>query len=100
MVFLLGFSSNTFISIWTLYVFGPLIVSINLSYLSFVIFPVLPKEIVSDVSVEQKALAGINFISGLNDTYKQKVMDFMDIEVDLGILKQPLTQEQIFWEGS
>ena len=59
----------------------------------------LPKDIVSDVSVEEKALGGIPFISGLNDTFKQSVMDFMDIEVDLGILKQPLTEQQIFWEG-
>lgn len=60
----------------------------------------LPKDIVSNVSVEQKALAGINFITGLNDTYKQSIMDFMNIEVDLGILKQPLTEEQIFWNGN
>lgn len=59
----------------------------------------LPKDIVSDVAVEEKALGGINFISGLNDTYKQSVMDFMNIEVDLGILKKPLTEDQIFWTG-
>lgn len=59
----------------------------------------LPKDIVSDVSVEEKAISGINFISGLNDTFKQSVMDFMNIEVDLGILKQPLTEQQIFWKG-
>lgn len=59
----------------------------------------LPKDIVSDVAVEEKALGGINFISGLNESFKQSVMDFMDIEIDLGILKQPLTEEQIFWKG-
>lgn len=60
----------------------------------------LPKDIVSDVAVEEKAIAGINFISGLNDTYKQSVMDFMQIEVDLGILKAPLSEDQIFWNGN
>lgn len=59
----------------------------------------LPEDIVSDVAIEEKALSGINFISGLSDEYKQSVMDFMNIEVDLGILKQPLTEEQIFWTG-
>ena len=60
----------------------------------------LPKDIVSDVEVEKKAMAGFPFISGLDDSYKQDVMDFMDLEVDLGILKKPISQDKIFWEGS
>ena len=60
----------------------------------------LPKDIVSDVEVEKQALAGFPFISGLNESYKQDVMDFMDLEVDLGVLKKPISQDKIFWEGS
>lgn len=60
----------------------------------------LPDDIVSDVEVEKKALSNFPFLSGLDDDYKKSVMDFMNIEVDLGLLKQPLSQDKIFWEGS
>ena len=60
----------------------------------------LPKDIVSDVEVEKMSMSSFPFISGLNDTYKQDVMDFMNLEVDLGILKKPISENQIFWEGS
>ena len=58
----------------------------------------LPKDIVSDEDVEKKSLSGINFVSGLNDTYKQSVMDFMNIEVDLGVLKEKIPEEKIFYD--
>ena len=58
----------------------------------------LPKDIVSDENVEKKSLSGINFVSGLNDTYKQSVMDFMNIEVDLGVLKEKIPEEKIFYD--
>ncbi len=60
----------------------------------------LPDDIVSDVELEKKALSGFPFISGLSDDFKQDVMDFMDLEVDLGVLKQPISQDKIFWDGS
>ena len=58
----------------------------------------LPDNIVSDVEVEKKALSGFPLISGLDDSFKQDVMDFMNLEVDLGVLKQPLSQDKIFWQ--
>ena len=58
----------------------------------------LPKDIVSNDDVEKKSLSGINFVSGLNDTYKQSVMDFMNIEVDLGVLKEKIPEEKIFYD--
>ena len=60
----------------------------------------LPGDIVSDVEVEKMSMSSFPFISGLNDTYKKDVMDFMNLEVDLGILKKPISENQIFWEGS
>ena len=60
----------------------------------------LPKDIVSDVEVEKVSMSSFPFISGLDDDYKKDVMDFMDLEVDLGILKKPLSEDQIFWQGS
>ena len=60
----------------------------------------LPSDIVSDVEVEKTSMASFPFISGLNNTYKQDVMDFMNLEVNLGILKKPLSEDKIFWDGS
>ena len=60
----------------------------------------LPEDIVSDVEVEKMSMSSFPFISGLDDSYKHDVMDFMDLEVDLGILKKPLSEEDIFWQGS
>ena len=56
----------------------------------------LPKNIVANAEVQAKVLDEINFISGLDDDYKKSVMDFMQIEVKMGVLKQPLTEDQIF----
>ena len=60
----------------------------------------LPTDIVSDVDVEKKAIAGFPFISGLNESFKDDVMDFMNLEVDLGVIKKPISEDKIFWEGS
>ena len=60
----------------------------------------LPKDIVSDVEVEKMSMSSFPFISGLNESYRQDVMDFMDLEVDLGVLKEPLSQDKIFWQGN
>ncbi len=60
----------------------------------------LPADIVKDVEVEKKALAGFPLISGLDDNYKKDVMDFMNLEVELGVLKKPISQDKIFWQSS
>ncbi|MBE6490006.1 MAG: ABC transporter substrate-binding protein [Methanobrevibacter sp.] len=60
----------------------------------------LPSDIVSDVEVEKSAIAGFPFISGLNESFKDDVKDFMNLEVDLGVLKKPISEDKIFWEGS
>lgn len=60
----------------------------------------LPDNIVSDVEVEKKALSGFPLISGLDDDFKKDVIDFMNLEVDLGVLKEPISQDKIFWDGS
>lgn len=60
----------------------------------------IPSDIVSDVEIEKEALSTFPFISGLDDAYKQDVMDFMNLEVDLGVLKKPISEDNIFWDGS
>lgn len=60
----------------------------------------IPSDIVSDVEVEKVAISSFPFISGLDDSFKKDVMDFMNLEVDLGVLKGPISQDKIFWEGN
>lgn len=60
----------------------------------------LPSDIVADPAIEREAMNNINFISGLNESYIQSVLDFVNIEVELGVLQAPLTENQIFWNGN
>ena len=60
----------------------------------------LPSDIVSNVDVEKESLSSFPLISGLGDDFKQDVMDFMNLEVDIGVLKEPISQDKIFWDGS
>lgn len=60
----------------------------------------IPSDIVSDVEVEKVAISSFPFISGLDDSFKQDVMNFMNLEVDMGVLKKPISENDIFWEGS
>ncbi|WP_409200847.1 ABC transporter substrate-binding protein [Methanobrevibacter sp. DSM 116169] len=57
----------------------------------------LPAEVVSDVEVEKKSLSNIKFVSGLDDAYKQTIMDFMDLEIELGLLKEAIPEDKIFY---
>lgn len=59
----------------------------------------LPSDIVPNATLEGNVLKGINFVSGLNDTYKQSVMDFKDTEIELGVLDKNLTEDQIFYKA-
>ena len=59
----------------------------------------LPEDIVPDAELQKEIVANTNFISGLDADYKQNVMDFMNLEVELGLLEKPLTEEQIFYEA-
>ena len=56
----------------------------------------LPDDIVPDRKIQGQILENTNFISGLDAEYKQNVMDFMNLEVKLGVLEKPLTESQIF----
>jgi len=57
----------------------------------------LPKDIVSDVEIEKKSLANIQFVSGLDESYKQSILDFMNIQKDLGLLKEVISADKIFY---
>ena len=51
---------------------------------------------IGDGGAERMSMSSLPFISGLNDTYKKDVMDFMKLEVDLGILKKPISEIKFF----
>ncbi len=66
---------------------------------SSAVIKLLPKDIVSNEEVEAKSLDSFPFLSGLNDTYKANVDAFMQVEVELGLLKQPIPHDKLYWEG-
>ncbi|KZX12217.1 ABC transporter substrate-binding protein [Methanobrevibacter filiformis] len=55
----------------------------------------LPSDLFKE-NIEKNAIKNIKFTSGIDDSYVNKVLDFMNIEIDMGLLKKPLTQAQIF----
>ena len=58
----------------------------------------LPSDIVANSTVEKQSLNKLHFISGLCSDYKDSVRSFMDIEVQMGLLKQKLSDNQIFYD--
>lgn len=56
----------------------------------------LPDTIVKNVSVEKKSLKNIKFNHGLNEEYINNVMDFMNLEIELGFIKKPIPKEKLF----
>ena len=57
----------------------------------------LPSTIVPDKDVEAEILSNMNWVSDLNDTYKEDIHKFIDIETDLGIITTKFTDDQIFY---
>ena len=56
----------------------------------------LPSHIVPNAEIEKESLTHIKWVSDLNDTYKQNLYNFMNIEKDLGIINQTLPQDKLF----
>ena len=59
----------------------------------------LPEDIVADANAEADSLESFPFISGLDDTYKANVDAFQQLEVDLGILNQTISHDDLYWEA-
>lgn len=59
----------------------------------------LPDDIVPDKDLQAGIIADTTFVSGLDDDYKKNVMDFMQLGVDLGLLKEPISEDKIFYEA-
>ncbi len=58
----------------------------------------LPSSIVPDKDVEAGILSQMNWVSDLNDDYKQSIHQFIDIERDLGIINSTFTDNQLFYQ--
>ena len=56
----------------------------------------MPAHIVPNAELEKESLAHIKWVSGLNDTYKKNVNNFLNIEKDLGIIDGALSQDKLF----
>lgn len=56
----------------------------------------LPDDVVPDPALQKDVIANTTFIYGLDDNYRQEVMNFMNVEVHFGILDKPLTENQLF----
>ena len=59
----------------------------------------LPEDIVSDETLEADSLESFPFISGTPDSFKADVDAFQKLEVDLGIIKEPISHEDLYWEA-
>ena len=63
------------------------------------IVKLLPEDIVADPAAEAESLESFPFIFGLSNEYKANVDVFQQLEVDLGILNQTVSQEDLYWEA-
>ncbi|MBE6500107.1 MAG: ABC transporter substrate-binding protein [Methanobrevibacter thaueri] len=63
------------------------------------IVKLLPEDIVADPDAEEDSLESFPFISGLDKDYKSNVDTFQDLEVDLGILNETISQKDLYWEA-
>ena len=66
---------------------------------SSAVVELLPEDIVSDADLEVKSLESFPFISGLDDDFKADVDAFQKLEVDIGILKNVIPHNKLFWEA-
>ncbi|ADZ09888.1 aliphatic sulfonates family ABC transporter, periplasmic ligand-binding protein [Methanobacterium lacus] len=53
-------------------------------------------ELTTNPELEKTALKHVIFVSQLNNDFQTKVLDFMNIEIEMGYLKKNLTSSQIF----
>ena len=59
----------------------------------------LPEDIVSDPELEAQSLTSFPFISGIDEEFKGTLDAFQTIEVELGIIKQPIPDKDLYWEA-
>jgi NitT/TauT family transport system substrate-binding protein len=63
------------------------------------IVKLLPEDIVADPDAEADSLESFPFIYGLDNEYKANVDIFQNLEVELGILNETISHEDLYWEA-
>lgn len=63
------------------------------------IVELLPEDIVADSNLEMDSLSSFPFRSGIDDDFKADVDAFQQLEVSIGILKDVISQNKIYWEA-
>jgi NitT/TauT family transport system substrate-binding protein len=58
----------------------------------------LPSNIVSNETVEKESLSHIQWVTEMDDNYKNNVNNFLNIEKELGIINQTLDNNQLYAE--
>ena len=58
----------------------------------------IPEDVSSNTTIEEISLDGLHFVSGLDNSIKTNIMNFMQKEYDLGVLKSKLTESQMFYD--
>ena len=58
----------------------------------------LPSNIVSNETVEKESLSHIKWVTEMDETYKNNVNNFLNIEKELGIINQTLDDSQLYAE--
>lgn len=59
----------------------------------------LPDDIVSDGDLEADSLQTFPFLSGIDDGFKADVDAFQKLEVDIGILNDTVSHQNLYWEA-
>lgn len=55
-----------------------------------------PSHIIVDEEAEKESLSNIKFVSGLDDDYKSNVEEFLNIEVDLGVIDSVPSADKLY----
>ena len=59
---------------------------------------ILPRDMIIDENVQKNTLRDLNFISGLSPEYKQSIIDFSNLEVQLGFLNTTVNSSKLFYD--
>lgn len=59
----------------------------------------LPSDLVANKELEATSLESFPFTSGMSSNFKSNTATFQQLEVAMGAIKDPLSQDKLFWEA-
>ena len=63
------------------------------------VIKLLPEDIIANANAESRSLPSFPFTSGIDDEFKNNVDVFQNIEVEMGLLKEKISQDKLFWQA-